>query len=100
MGKQQVTDNYTAGSHSTEVLLEAVTVCITHILNADSLRAALPDALQAIARVVRIDCMVVVENIPDGEKKLKPNVYFVWRPGTLSRQGRRMRSVSLSFSGA
>jgi diguanylate cyclase (GGDEF)-like protein/PAS domain S-box-containing protein len=78
MGKQPVTDNDTAGSHSTEVLLEAVTVCITHILNADSLRAALPDALQAIARVVRIDRMVVIENIPDGDDELKPNVYFVW----------------------
>jgi len=71
------TGNSSTGLHSTEVLLEAVTVCITHILNADSLRAALPDALQAIASVVRIDRVVVIENVSSGTELL-PATYFVW----------------------
>jgi hypothetical protein len=57
-------------------------------LNADSLRAALPDALQAIARVVRIDRMVVIENILDGDKELKPNVYFVWNSENAPKRAR------------
>ena len=63
------TGSSSTGMHSTEVLLEAVTDCITHILNADSLRAALPDALQTIARVVRIDRVLVIENV---------STLFVW----------------------
>jgi diguanylate cyclase (GGDEF)-like protein/PAS domain S-box-containing protein len=71
------TGNTSSGLHSTEVLLEAVTVCITHILNADSLRAALPDALQAIARVVHIDRVLVIENVSSGTE-LAPATFFVW----------------------
>jgi diguanylate cyclase (GGDEF)-like protein/PAS domain S-box-containing protein len=71
------TGNSSTGLHSTEVLLEAVTVCITHILNADSLRAALPDALQAIASVVRIDRVLVIEDVSSGTE-LVPATFFVW----------------------
>jgi diguanylate cyclase (GGDEF)-like protein/PAS domain S-box-containing protein len=68
----------TAGKHSSEVLLEAVTVCITHILNADSLRDALSDALQMIARVVRIDRLVIIEKPAPGIEALGAAVFFVW----------------------
>jgi diguanylate cyclase (GGDEF)-like protein/PAS domain S-box-containing protein len=71
------TGNTSTGLHSTEVLLEAVTVCITHILNTDSLRAALPDALQAIARVVSIDRVVIIENLSTGTDAT-PATFFVW----------------------
>ena len=72
------TGSSSTGMHSTEVLLEAVTDCITHILNADSLRAALPDALQTIARVVRIDRVLVIENVSSGNTELVPATLFVW----------------------
>ena len=68
----------TTGMHSSEVLLEAVTVCITHILNADSLRDALSDALQMIARVVRIDRLVIIEKLAAGAVALGPAVFFLW----------------------
>ena len=67
--------------HSSELLLEAVTVCITHILNADSLQEALPDALKMIARVVRIDRMVIIENVFAGTVAPSPAVFFVWNSG-------------------
>jgi diguanylate cyclase (GGDEF)-like protein/PAS domain S-box-containing protein len=68
----------TAGMHASEVLLEAVTVCIAQILNADSLREALADALQTIARVVQIDRMIVIEKTPAGPGGLVPAVFYVW----------------------
>ena len=68
----------TAGMHSGEVLLEAVTVCIAHILNADSLRDALSDALQMIARVVRIDRLVIIEKLAADAAALGPAVFFRW----------------------
>jgi hypothetical protein len=52
----RVTGTSSTGLHSTEVLLEAVTVSITHILNSDSLRAALPDALQPVDRARCSSC--------------------------------------------
>jgi len=66
------------GCTALRVLLEAVTVCITQILNADSLRQALTDALQTIGRVVQIDRMVVIETIPTGTAELTPGFVFVW----------------------
>jgi len=63
---------------SADVLLEAVTDCISQILNADSLREALPDALQTIASVVRIDRMVVIERLVVAGTEPVPSVYFVW----------------------
>ena len=74
----QTAGSSSSGLHSTEILLEAVTDCITHILNADSLRAALPDALQTIATVVRIDRVLVVENVSSGNTELVPATLFVW----------------------
>jgi len=68
----------TATTHDSEVLLEAVTVCITQILNADSLREALADALQTIARVVQIDRLVVIEKLSTNANELAPDVFFVW----------------------
>ena len=44
--------NIAPASQSGEALLEAVTACISGILTADSLREALPHALQSIGRVV------------------------------------------------
>jgi diguanylate cyclase (GGDEF)-like protein len=67
-----------AEHQSSEVLLEAVTDCITHILKAASLREGLPQALQMIGTVVRIDRMVVIEAIADGSNRLRPRVFFVW----------------------
>ncbi|HEY5103226.1 MAG TPA: EAL domain-containing protein [Steroidobacteraceae bacterium] len=59
-------------------MLEAVTVCIAQILNANSLREALPSALEKIAQLVRIDRMVIIEkNSADGVA-LPPAVFFVW----------------------
>jgi diguanylate cyclase (GGDEF)-like protein/PAS domain S-box-containing protein len=68
----------TASMHESEVLLEAVTVCITQILNADSLRGALADALKTIASVVQIDRMVVIEKEAADTPGLAPTVFFVW----------------------
>jgi diguanylate cyclase (GGDEF)-like protein/PAS domain S-box-containing protein len=68
----------TGGLHGTEVLLEAVTVCITQILNADSLRDALTEALQTIAKVVQIDRMVVIEKVPVGNAEPAPGFVFGW----------------------
>jgi len=70
--------NDTAELHSSEVLLEAVTVCITHILNADSLRDALAEALRTIARVVQIDRVVVVDKASTGNMDLVHDNFFVW----------------------
>lgn len=73
--------NDSAGMHSSELLLEAVTVCITHILNADSLQEALPDALKMIATVVRIDRMVIIENVFAVSVAPSAAVFFVWNSG-------------------
>jgi diguanylate cyclase (GGDEF)-like protein/PAS domain S-box-containing protein len=71
--------NTAPGSHSSEALLEAVTACITGILNADSLREALPRALQLIGRVVRIDRLVIIEKTSSGRKaELTPQIFFIW----------------------
>jgi diguanylate cyclase (GGDEF)-like protein/PAS domain S-box-containing protein len=71
--------NMAPGSHSSEALLEAVTACITGILNADSLREALPRALQLIGRVVRIDRLVIIEKTSSGRKaELTPQIFFIW----------------------
>jgi diguanylate cyclase (GGDEF)-like protein len=67
-----------AEHQSSEVLLEAVTDCITHILKAASLREGLPRALQMIGTVVRIDRTVVIEAIADASNQLRPRVFFVW----------------------
>ena len=67
-----------AEHQSSEVLLEAVTDCITHILKAASLREGLPQALQMIGTVVRIDRMVVIETIADSGNQFRPGVLFVW----------------------
>lgn len=63
---------------SGEILLQAVTDCITRILNADSFRKALSDALQTIARVVQIDRVVVVEKPSPDNMVLVPAALFVW----------------------
>jgi diguanylate cyclase (GGDEF)-like protein/PAS domain S-box-containing protein len=72
------TEGDVQGSHSTEILLEAVTACITQILNADSLRHALSDALRSIAKVVQIDRMVVIEKNVRDNLELAPATVFVW----------------------
>jgi diguanylate cyclase (GGDEF)-like protein/PAS domain S-box-containing protein len=71
--------NIAPGSHSSEALLEAVTACIAGILNADSLREALPRALQLIGRVVRIDRLVIIEKSSSGHHaELTPQIFFIW----------------------
>jgi hypothetical protein len=71
--------NTAPASLGSEALLEAVTACISGILHADSLLEALPHALQSIARVVRIDRLIIVEgtsNIDHAE--LTPQIFFIW----------------------
>jgi diguanylate cyclase (GGDEF)-like protein/PAS domain S-box-containing protein len=80
MGQDAIPDQVddSTGLDSTEVLLEAVTLCITQILNADSLREALSDSLQTIARVVRIDRMLLIEKGATTGEEIVPATFFVW----------------------
>ncbi len=69
-------------SASSEMLLEAVTVSIAHVLNAESLKMALPEAMQTIATVVQIDRVVIFEKVSKGNIELVPPVFFVWSSAT------------------
>jgi hypothetical protein len=64
-------------SNGSELLVEVVTDSIAHILNAGSLREALPSALKMIATVARIDRVVVIENV-SAALGMAPSVFFVW----------------------
>ena len=71
--------NIAPASQSGEALLEAVTACISGILTADSLREALPHALQSIGRVVRIDRLIIIEGTSNIEQaELTPQIFFIW----------------------
>jgi hypothetical protein len=87
----------TVGLHGTEVLLEAVTVCITQILNADSLRDALTEALQTIAKVVQIDPMVVIEKVPAGNAEPAPDFVFVWNSDAASKIALIVTNIAMTI---
>ena len=71
--------NTAPASQSSEALLEAVTASISGILSAESLREALPHALQSIGRVVRLDRLVIIEWTSNGDKaNPAPQIFFLW----------------------
>jgi diguanylate cyclase (GGDEF)-like protein/PAS domain S-box-containing protein len=82
LGRSAIPQHPTAGkepvvSNGSELLVEVVTDSIAHILNAVSLREALPGALEMIATVARIDRVVVMENVSTA-LGMAPSVFFVW----------------------
>ena len=60
------------------LLIETVAASITDVLNATSVTAVLPQVLTEVAKVVRIDRLVMVEITTGNTGDLIPSLFYVW----------------------
>lgn len=65
--------------YSTDMPLQAVGACVSELLTAESVTKALPGTLCAIAKIVRIDRIVILEmrQSPNGTRQPLP--FFAWK---------------------
>jgi diguanylate cyclase (GGDEF)-like protein/PAS domain S-box-containing protein len=77
-GEAPVSADDSLASSRRGLLIETVTASVADVLNAKSATTVLPDVLARVARVIRIDRLMVVEGPLSGARVEESSLFFSW----------------------